>query len=311
MMSPGDVVHPKLKPLLAAAADQPSLADMTPTEARAFIAARTVARPKGPEIAHVANFTVPGVGGDIPVRLYRPITPRGVVVAAHGGGWMMGSLDSFDATCRYLAQASGQAILSVDYRLAPEHPFPAALDDVWSATRWAAAHSAELGVETRRLAILGESAGGNLAAATCLLAREAGLNAIRLQVLVYPPVDARLSISSLQQFSAGYLQTARDVHHAFRIYGLGSSVSAQDWRISPLLATSHAGLPSALLISAGCDGVRDDSFSYTQALLNARVNAIHVCYPGMIHTFFGMRGLVPDAEHAQTMAANAIREAIG
>jgi acetyl esterase len=311
MMSPGDVVHPKLKSLLAAAANEPTLADMTPAEARAFIAARTAARPKGPEVAHVEDFTAPGVGGDIPLRLYRPIAARGVVVAAHGGGWLMGSLDSFDATCRYLAQASGQAILSVGYRLAPEHPFPAPLDDVWAATRWAATHSAAMGVEARQMAILGESAGGNLAAATCLLAREAGLDAIKLQVLVYPCVDARLSISSLQQFSAGYLQTTRDVHHAFKVYGLGSSVSAQDWRISPLLAESHAGLPGALLISAGCDGVRDDSFSYTQVLLSAGVNAIHVCYPGMIHTFFGMRGLVPDAEHAQTTAANAIRQAIG
>jgi acetyl esterase len=107
------------------------------------------------------------------------------------------------------------------------------------------------------------------------------------------------------------LQTTRDVHHAFKTYGLGSTASAEDWRISPLLAQSHEGLPAALLISAGCDGVRDDSFAYTTKLLEAGVPAIHVCYPGMVHTFFGMRGLVPDAEHAQKLVAAAIREAIG
>jgi acetyl esterase len=223
----------------------------------------------------------------------------------------MGNLDSFDATSRHLANESGQAVFSVEYRLAPENPFPAALEDAWAATHWVVNNASALRVDMTKIAVLGESAGGNLAAAVCLIARDLGVSSIGLQVLVYASVDARLGIESLSQYSEGYLQTTRDVHHAFKTYGLGSTASAEDWRISPLLAQSHEGLPAALLISAGCDGVRDDSFAYTTKLLEAGVPAIHVCYPGMVHTFFGMRGLVPDAEHAQKLVAAAIREAIG
>jgi acetyl esterase len=161
-----------------------------------------------------------------------------------------------------------------------------------------------------KLVVLGESAGGNLAAVTCLLARERGGPEIRLQVLVYPAVDARQECESLRTFETGYLQTTRDVAYAYKTYGVGQRVAASDWRVSPLLAQSHAGLPPALIISAECDGTRDDSDAYAHALLEAGVPAVHVRYGGMVHTFFGMRGLVDEAAEAQRQVAAAMRAAV-
>jgi acetyl esterase len=295
---------------MEAARGQPSLADISVQEARAQIVARTASRPRGPAVQEVRDLAIPGPRGDIRLRVYRPKEARGAAIVFHGGGWFMGNLDSFDATSRHLASDSGLAVVSVDYRLAPECPFPAALDDVWAATQWVAKNGEALGVDASRLVVLGESAGGNLAALVCLLARDAGLPRIRLQVLVYPAVDGRLRAKALDDFAEGYLQTKRDVLHAFKTYGLGTVVAAEDWRLSPLLAPSHAGLPPALLISAECDAVREDTDSYTQCLLEAGVAATHVRYAGMLHTFFGMRGIVPDAEFAQKQAASAMRDAV-
>jgi acetyl esterase len=304
-------VHPKLLPLLEAARGQPGLAEMSVEQARTLIVARTALRPRGPEVSDVRELQAEGPhGGQIPIRLYIPWRPTGLAVAFHGGGWLMGNRDSFDATCRHLAVDSGLAIANVEYRLAPEHPFPAAIDDAYAATAWLAAHSSSLGLPAGELVVLGESAGGNLAAVTCLLARERGGPAIRLQVLVYPAVDARQECESLRTFETGYLQTTRDVAYAYQTYGVGQHVAASDWRVSPLLAGSHAGLPPALIISAECDGIRDDSEAYAHALLDAGVPAIHVCYGAMLHTFFGMRGIVDEAAEAQRQVAAAMRAAV-
>lgn len=303
-------IHPKLQALLEASRGQPTLSEMSIDEARALVASRTASRLRGPEVDHVQNLLIPGPRGEIPARLYRPQGARGVAIAFHGGGWLMGSINSFDATSRFLASESGVAVVSVGYRLAPEYRFPCPLDDAWAATKWIRDHSELLGVDCHRMVVVGESAGGNLAAVVCLLAREAEFTCIRLQVLVYPAVDARLQADSLHQFSRGFLQTAQDVEYAFKIYGLGSTASSSDWRVSPLLAASHVNLPPALLISAGMDVLRDDSFAYTRCLLSAGVAATHVCYPGMVHTFFGMRGIVPDSEYAQKQVALAVRNAV-
>jgi acetyl esterase len=204
---------------------------------------------------------------------------------------------------------SGAAVANVEYRLAPEHPFPAPMDDAYAATAWLAEHAESLRLPASKLVVLGESAGGNLAAVVCLMARDRGGPAIQHQVLIYPAVDARQQAESLRTFETGYLQTTQDVAYAWRTYGVGSRVAADDWRVSPLLASSHAGLPPALIISAECDGTRDDSDAYTQALLNSGVSAIHVRYAGMLHTFFGMRGIVDEAAEAQRQAAATIRAA--
>lgn len=304
-------VHPNLRPLLEAAQGQPTLADLSVAQARAQTIARTATRPRGPAVAEIKEIEAEGPnGGRIPIRLYVPWRPCGLAVAFHGGGWLMGSRDSFDATCRNLAVESGLAIANVEYRLAPEHPFPAAMDDAFAATAWLAAHGPALRLPSEKLVVLGESAGGNLAAVTCLVARERGGPAIRLQALVYPAVDARQECESLRTFATGYLQTTRDVAYAYETYGVGEHVAAQDWRVSPLLATSHAGLPPALIISAECDGIRDDSDAYAHALLRSGVPAIHVQYGGMVHTFFGMRGIVEEAAEAQRQVAAAMRAAV-
>lgn len=305
-----DTISPKLRALLETTRGKPSMSEVSVAEARAGVAQRTATRPKGPDVQVVRDLVANGPHGDIPLRLYRPPNAKGVAVSFHGGGWLMGSLDSFDATSRHLANESGLAIVSVDYRLAPEHPFPAPLDDAWAATRWVAQNSELLGVDCSQLVVLGESAGGNLATVVCMMAREAGFPKIALQVLIYAAVDARLQTASLEEFATGFLQTKPDIEYAFRTYGMGSSVADDDWRISPLLAPSLKNLPPALIISAGHDALRDDSLAYTQRLLEADVPAVHVCYPGMIHTFFGMRGIVPDAAAAQKQAATAMRDAL-
>jgi len=304
-----DYVHPRLQPLLEATRGQPSLADISVAQARAQIAARTEARAPGPPVDEVTELEADGPRGPIPIRIYRPRDPRGLAVAFHGGGWLMGSRDSFDATCRNLAVESGLAVASVDYRLAPEHPFPAAMEDAVAATSWLANHGRSLNLPSDELVVLGESAGGNLAAVVCLAARDAGGPSIRLQALIYPAVDARQSSKSLQTFATGYLQTTRDVAYAYRTYGVGSTVSADDWRVSPALATSHKDLPPAFILSAEYDGTRDDSVAYTHALLKCGVPVTHVRYAGMVHTFFSMRDTLEEAVEAQRQVAAAMRRA--
>jgi len=193
--------------------------------------------------------------------------------------------------------------------LAPEHPFPAAIDDAWTATRWVAEQGAAHGLP-QRLAVMGESAGGNLAAVVCLLARERGAPTILAQALVYPATDARLQADSLRTYAEGYLQRSADVEHAFRTYALDHGVSPTDWRLSPLLAPSHADLPPALVISAECDAIRDDGEVYAAKLSAADVPATCVRYMGMLHTFYGMRGTLDAAALAQHQVADMLRTTV-
>jgi acetyl esterase len=303
-------IHPALRELAEQAAGRPSMAQVTPAEARAGVAARTASRPPGPQLAKVFELSVPGPGGPIPARVYDPGSARGVIVAFHGGGWLMGNRDSLDATCRHLAVDSGLAVVNVDYRLAPEHPFPAPLEDAWAATQWVAGHAAELGWPMDRLAVFGESAGGNLAAAVCLMAREHGGPRILAQALVYPPTNGRLEAGSLETYSEGFLQRTADVEHAFRNYALAHGVSPTDWRLSPLHAESHRDLPPALVITAECDAVRDDGEAYAARLAEAGVESTCVRYLGMLHTFYGMRGTLGAAALAQRQVADMLRAAV-
>lgn len=300
-------IHPALRELAKAAAGQSSMSQVEPAKARAGTEARTASRPPGPAVSRLLELTIPGPGGSIPARVYDPGSAPGVVVAFHGGGWLMGSRDSFDATCRHLAVESGLVVVNVDYRLAPEHPFPAAFEDAWAAVRWVAEHGSEHGLPTDRLAVFGESAGGNLAAAVCLMAREQRGPSIRGQALVYPATDARLMAPSLETYAEGFLQRTADVKYAFRTYALDHGVSPSDWRLSPLLAESHAGLPPALIITAECDAVRDDGEAYGAKLAEAGVDATCVRYLGMLHTFIGMRATLGAAAVAQRQAAGMLR----
>jgi len=296
--------------MAAEAAAKPSMAQVSPEEARAGIAARTSARARGPDVDRVFDLRIPGPAGEIPLRIYHPREAAGVVMAFHGGGWLMGNIDSFDAICRHLANDAGLAVVNVDYRLAPEHPFPAAVEDAWEATRWIAAHGSELGLPAGRLTVFGESAGGNLAAVVCLLARDQESPRLLAQALVYPATDARLQADSLSTYAEGFMQRKADVEYAFRTYALGHGVSPSAWKLSPLLAESHAGLPPALVITAECDAVRDDGEAYAARLADAGVPATCVRYQGMLHTFYNMRGLVDAAAVAQQQVASMLRGAV-
>ncbi|MCX4144561.1 alpha/beta hydrolase [Paraburkholderia madseniana] len=286
------------------------MAEVSPEEARAGMAARTAAREPGPHIDKVVDFIVPGLDAGIPVRIYHPKDATGVTMAFHGGGWLMGNRDSFDAVCRHLANDSGLAVVSVDYRLAPEHPFPAALDDVWAATCWVAEYGHKLGLPSERLTVFGESAGGNLAAVVCLLAREHAKPRILAQALVYPATDARQQGTSLSTYAEGFVQRKVDVEHAFRTYALDHGVTPTTWKLSPFLADDHAGLPPAIVITAECDGLRDDGEAYARKLAEAGVPTTCVRYLGMLHTFYSMRGQVDAATLAQRQIADALRHAV-
>lgn len=305
-----DHIHPSLRSTAIAASKLPSMAQVSHQQSRDEMAERTAARQPGPQIDKVVDLQIPGPAGTIPVRMYVPNYAPGVTMAFHGGGWLMGNLDSFDAVCRNLARDSGLAVVSVDYRLAPEHPFPAAIDDAWAATCWIAEHGHELGLATSRMTVFGESAGGNLAAVVCLLARDQGGPNLLAQALVYPATDARLQADSLSQYAEGFMQRKDDVVHAFHNYALDHGVSPATWKLSPLLADSHAGLPPAIVITAECDTVRDDGEAYAMKLAEAGVPAVCVRYLGMLHTFYSMRGKVEAAAMAQRQVADVLRIAV-
>jgi acetyl esterase len=291
------------------------LSDLSVEAARDLIVAMSADRP-GPDVAEVRELRAAGPGGDIPIRLYRPAGSSAaeqlpVLVYFHGGGWTIGNLDSHDGTCRWLANRAGVAVASVDYRLGPEHIFPAAVDDCWAATQWVAANAAELGLDADRLVVGGDSAGGNLAAVVALLARDTGGPTIRLQVLVYPAVDARLGHPSINENGSGYLLSKADIIWFYGHYGLGRSVHADEWRLSPLLSPSLVGVAPAFVITAEFDPLRDEGEVYADALEDAGVPTQHRRFDGMIHGFFGMAGTVDAADEAQEEVAKAIATAVG
>lgn len=250
-------------------------------------------------IAGVEDRAVPGRAGDVPVRLYRaegPPTPS-LLMYYHGGGWVKGGLDEADAFCRRLARTTGRLVVAVDYRLAPEHPYPAAPDDVWDATAWAYSRVAELGATIRDFAVSGESAGGNLAAVVCRLARARGDLTISRQVLLQPVTDLTLACPSIAMPETECLVPRADLAWYYREY-LGAGVDPRDPSLSPLWAEDLAGLPPALIIAAEYDSLRDEAAAYAEKLSTAGVAVRYACYPGMIHGFLQMVGLVPQAQQA-------------
>jgi len=261
------------------------------------------------EVRAVEDLACPGTGGDIDLRLYRPSHEPGLplLVWFHGGGWTIGDIESSDGTCRALANACGAAVISVGYRLAPEHPFPAAVDDCWMALGWVHAHAADLGLDADRLAVGGDSAGGNLAAVVSLTARNAGGPPIRHQLLVYPATDGRLQWPSLQENGQGYFMTSEDVEWFYQQY---APPDREDWRMSPLLAPDHGRLPPALVITAEFDPIRDEGEAYASALSAAGVDVELVRFDGMIHGFFGMHATVDIARQAMDRAGRKVREAL-
>lgn len=252
-----------------------------------------------PSVALVEPRIAPGPAGPIPLRLYRPTDAARLpgILFLHGGGWTMGNLDTHDTLCRTLANATGAAVIAVDYRLAPEDKFPAAFDDGWAALRHVAAHAAEFGIDPHGLAICGDSAGGNLAAALALQARDHGGPRLAAQILLYPVTDMTMRAASHRENATGFLLTAEAVAW-YRDRYLRAPDDQLDWRASPLLAGTLAGLPPACILTAGCDPLRDEGDAYAARLRAAGVPVAHLPMPGFIHGFLAMRRVIRGADQA-------------
>ena len=309
-------LHPQAKALIEAATadDLPPWHTMPVEEARAAFRSRQVpAQGEPPPVGQVTDRMLEVSDRHIPVRVYRPTGRDGVklpvYVHFHGGGWVFGDLDSHDIPCRYLCIQSGALVISVDYRLAPEHPYPAALDDAWESLRWVAAHGDELEADTSRLAVGGDSAGGTLAATVCRRARDEGGPDIRFQVLIYPVTDMTLSLPSMTELAEGYNFT-RATMEWFRDLYLPDDESRTGPDASPLFAEDLSGLPPALVIAAGFDPLRDDAKAYAEALTAAGVTTEYICYGGMIHGFLNMPAVLDDGREATTRAAQSIKSAL-
>ncbi|MEU6237023.1 alpha/beta hydrolase [Kitasatospora sp. NPDC047058] len=316
-------LHPQAQALRErrAQADTPPLYTLTPAQARAADLADIRAAAGTPEpVAAVEEHQIPGPGGDLALRLYRPAPPADApggpadralpgLLYLFGGGWTLGSPDTSDAICRRLTNAVGCVTASVGYRLAPEHPFPAAVHDCHAAARWLAAHAGRLGIDPDRLAVGGDSAGGNLAAALTLLARDEGGPALRHQLLVYPNTDHRADTGSLREHDDPLLFNRRSVAWYWGHY-LADPADGDHPHASPLRAPSLAGLPPATVITAEYDPLRDEGERYAEALRAAGVPVGARRYAGMPHGFFAMTGVLDAATEAQRYAAERLREAL-
>jgi acetyl esterase len=289
---------------LMAQVGDPPVEQSTPEAARAARKARQ--RPPVEDIHHRRDLDADGV----PCRLYRPHDRSGIglLVYLHGGGWVIGDLDSHDNVCRALANGSGHAVLSVDYRLAPEHPFPAGLEDSLVALRWAAGHADELGIDPARIAIGGDSAGGNIAA---VVAQHSPVP-LAWQLLVYPVTDCTQAAPSYTSNGSDYFLTKAGMTWFIDHYLSGAAGSPTDPRVSPLFAADHvvAATPPALVITAEFDPLRDEGDAYAARLAELGVATSHVRFGGMIHGFFSLADFLDDGKSANALAAAAMKAAL-
>jgi acetyl esterase len=309
-------LDPQMKKILdlIAAAGAPSIRGMTPVEARTAFEGRLEFFRRGgvAEIGRCEDRAVPGPAGPIPVRLYYPRgqSPCGAALFFHGGGWVLGNLESHDPTCRALAAGSGALIIAVDYRLAPEHKFPAAADDSYAATRWAAENAAALGYPEGQLAVSGDSAGGNLAAVVALMARDRGGPKIRHQVLIYPAFDPAMVEPSHQEFAQdGYVLSRADMEWFWNHY-LRNAQDGSNPYANPARANDLSRLPAALVITAGFDPLRDEGEGYAEKLRQAGVPVVAKRYEGLTHGFFNMTSQIDQAKVALERTCAALREAL-
>jgi acetyl esterase/lipase len=287
--------------------------ELSVEEARAAIVALSAAAGEPEAVAKVENRAVPGPRGEIPIRIYTPEgrAPFPALVYFHGGGWVIGSLETHDPLCRHLANATRCVVVSVDYRLAPEHPYPASSEDAYAATRWVAANAASFGTDGKRVAVGGDSAGGNLSAVVSLMARDRGGPPLAFQLLVYPVTDTpSAATASYRENAEGYFLTA-DMMHWFWNHYCGKNPDTSDAYLCPLRAKDLRRLPSALVITAEFDPLRDEGEAYAARLREAGVPVVLKRYPGMIHGFFGMGALLTQARAATKEAASALRGAFG
>jgi acetyl esterase len=261
-------------------------------------------------MARVEELTFPGPTGDLTARLYVPAStgpePPPLLVYFHGGGWVIGDLETHDSPCRFLAANAGVQVLAVDYRLAPEHPFPAAAEDAFAAFSWARDNAARFGVEPTRIAVGGDSAGANLAAVAALAARDEGGPVPAMQLLIYPVTDTGRELPSRGTFAEGFLLTRRDMAYYEDRY-LPPGTDRNDPRVSVLQADNLAGLPPAYVATAGFDPLRDEGDAYAERLREAGVPVTLHRHPGLVHTFINLTAVSPTARAAMLQACGALR----
>jgi acetyl esterase len=298
---------------LMVARQVPPTHTLSPADARRlYVERRQVTQPDPPPVGAVRDLQAEGPAGAIPLRVYTPaqgIWPYPVLVYFHGGGWVIGDRDTHDVVCRQLCVDSGCAVVSVDYRMGPEHRFPAAVIDSHAAVRWLRANGAPLGLDVTRLALGGDSAGGNLAAVTALAMRDAGEAPARLQLLIYPATDMRAVAPSHTSNGQGYLLTSDTIAY-FRGHYIADPAQWADWRASPLLAEDLSQLPPALVLTAGFDPLRDEGRAYADALSAAGVKTQYVCFERQIHGFITMGRVLDEANTALALCGLALRRAL-
>jgi acetyl esterase/lipase len=291
----------------------PGLYTMTITQAReADLRGSTGSAGAAEPVAQVRDLEIPGPAGDLAARLYRPDEPGPLPVLVYffGGGWSLGTLETSDAICRMLANAARCACVAVSYRLAPEHKFPAAVHDCHAGTAWVAAHAAELGVDASRVAVGGDSSGGNLAAAVALLARDQGGPRLIHQLLVYPNTDYQADTDSMREMTDEYFFNPKSVAWYWGMY-LSSAQDGASPLASPLRSGDLSGLPTATVITAEYDPLRDEGELYAKRLDQAGVPAEIIRYDGMMHGFFTMVGILDTARTAVATAASRLAGAFG
>jgi len=313
------MLHPQARALIDLMAERgvPPTHTLSPADARNFYRERRFfTQPEPPAVAEVKDLSAAGPHGAIALRMYKPMgvqaTASGlpVLVYFHGGGWVIGDLDTHDVLCRQLANGSGCAVVAVDYRMGPEYRFPCAVDDCYAATRWVRDHAPALGLDASRLAVGGDSAGGNLAAVVSILARDAGNLPIAFQLLIYPATDMRRLSNSHQTNGQGYVLTTDTMDYFQGHYTGGNEAHYVDWRASPSLTDSHANLPPALVLTAGFDPLRDEGIAYAQKLSDAGGRTTHISFERQIHGFITMSRVLDEANVAVRICAMELKTAL-
>jgi acetyl esterase len=295
---------------------RPPLHTLNPPEARAASAAsRAVLQPEPPEVAEVRNLTCPGPAGPIPLRRYRGLgtdakTALPCLLYLHGGGWVIGDLESHDQVCRELANLLGAVVVAVDYRLAPEHRFPAAIDDSAAALRFVAREAATLGVDATRIAVGGDSAGGNLATALCLMAQQGQVPAPMFQMLIYPVTDVAAESPAYARFTQGYPLVADSMRWFINHY-TPDAAQRLDWRASPARAASLKGLPPAFVVTVGHDPLADEGIAYARRLEAEGVSVSHLHVSDQMHAYLTMGKFIPCSGVTLRQAAAALRQSWG
>lgn len=290
---------------------RPPIHTLTPAEARAASAkSRAVLAPEPPEVAEVEDLSCPGSAGPIPLRRYRAAGTAAdellpCLVFFHGGGWVIGDLDSHDQPCRTLANAARCCVIAVDYRMAPEHRYPAAVEDSAAALRWVAANAAALRIDATRLAVGGDSAGGNLAAVLAIMGRDGSVPAVGFQMLLYPATDMAGRRPAYERFTEGLILTDKTMRWFIDHY-VPEAARRFEWQASPLRATSLAGTPTAYVMTAGYDPLVDEGIAYARRLEEDGVRVTHTHMADQIHAFLTMGKFIPAAELALRQAALAL-----